>query len=143
MFFLIMLLAAHQMEGIATWYGTSPFLGNRTPSGIICDGKTPQAAHKTLPFGVVVRVLNAENGNIAYVLITDRGPYVKGRILDLNPKWLMDYLCGKKCGMAKVRLQVVNDKYACKKYRCLSKHFGKYLDKHEIEMLGLTKKPKE
>ena len=135
--FLMILIAAH---GIATWYGTAPFVGNRTPSGIICDGITPQAAHKTLPFGTVVEVTNVKNNRKIRVVITDRGPYVKGRIIDIGPKWLIDELCGKSCGMATVNIKVVDSTYSCKKYRCLSKNFGKYLEEHEIKLLGLTER---
>lgn len=148
LFMVLILLAVsavahdHAMEGIATWYGTEPFLGNRTPSGIICDGRTPQAAHKTLPFGTVVEVTNVKNERKVRVIITDRGPFVSGRVLDLNPKWLMNDLCGKKCGMATVSLAVVSKVHSCTKFRCLSATFGKYLDENEIEKLGLTWPPR-
>ena len=140
---LIILMTAHQLTGICTWYGTGQFLGVRTPSGIICDGKTPQAAHKTLPFGTVVKATNIKNGRFVRVVITDRGPYKPGRILDLNAKWTMDRLCGKSCGMARVRVEVVDSSHACRKYRCLSKEFGKYLDPDEINHLGLSHRMKE
>lgn len=140
---LIVVPSDHEMVGKATWYGVAPFLGNRTPSGIICDGITPQAAHKTLPFGTVVEARNVDNGRKVRVIITDRGPYIKGRILDLNPKWLMDDLCGKKCGMADVRLIIIDTWFSCKKFRCLSKQgFGLYLDEDEIKMFGLTWPPR-
>jgi len=150
--------------GDASWYGTAPFKGNRTPSGIICDGRTSQAAHKTLPFGLVVRVCNISGdlgepmvGECVRVVITDRGPYVDGRIIDLNAKWTMNRLCGKSCGMATVIIEVEDDTYMCgsseepeKSFRCFSKMeyqykgktrtFGKYLEPHEIEILGLTKR---
>ena len=131
----------HALSGIATWYGTAPFVGNRTPSGIICDGRTPQAAHKTLPFGTIVDVVEVNGRGRVRVIITDRGPFVKGRVVDLNAKWTMDRVCGKKCGMARVRLEVVNREHACRKYRCLSKKFGKRLDEDEIKEMGLTWPP--
>lgn len=147
LFISVAIAADHKMDGIATWYGTGQFLGNRTPSGIICDGVTAQAAHKTLPFGTVVRVTEINSiydeeplYRSVVVVITDRGPYVKGRVLDLNAKWTINRLCGKPCGMATVVIEVVDDTYACKKYRCLSKVFGKRLEKHEIELLGLTQR---
>jgi rare lipoprotein A (peptidoglycan hydrolase) len=157
-------LDTDEVIGTATWYGTGQFLGVRTPSGIICDGKTPQAAHRTLPFGLVVRVCNVEEvweqpgeSKCVVVVITDRGPYVKSkpeRILDLNAKWSINALCGEPCGMVNVVIDVLDDTYACgsadeadKSFRCFSKveyqykgetrTFGKYLDPHEIELLGL------
>lgn len=132
----------HAMEGVATWYGTEPFLGNRTPSGIICDGRTPQTAHKTLPFGTIVDVTNVDNGRVVRVIVTDRGPYIDGRIIDLNPKWLMNDLCGKKCGMATVTVEIVNDFFTCTKFRCLSKIWGtKYLEEDKIDFFKLTWPP--
>ena len=58
--------------------------GTETASGIPLDDKAMTAAHKSLPFGSKVKVTNKNNGNSAIVTITDRGPYVKGRCIDLT-----------------------------------------------------------
>lgn len=69
--------------GIASWYGQD-FHGKRTSSGEIYDMHAMTAAHKTLPLGVFVRVTNTDTGNKAIVRVNDRGPFVKGRIIDLS-----------------------------------------------------------
>lgn len=69
--------------GIASWYGPG-FHGKATASGAIYDQNDPTAAHQTLPLGTRVRVTNLENGKTTEVLINDRGPFAKGRIIDLS-----------------------------------------------------------
>ena len=78
--------------GVASWYGKD-FHGKKTSSGEIYDMNGISAAHKTLPLGVYVRVANQENGREAIVRVNDRGPFVKGRILDLS------YGAAKKLGV--------------------------------------------
>jgi len=75
-------LAAVQ-EGIASWYGPR-FHGRRAASGEIFDQNAMTAAHLRLPFGTEVKVTNVSNGKSTVVRINDRGPYVRGRILDLS-----------------------------------------------------------
>jgi rare lipoprotein A len=70
-------------KGIASWYGKD-FHGKRTSDGEIYNMYAMTAAHKTLPLGVYVRVCNLENGRQTVVRINDRGPFVKGRIIDLS-----------------------------------------------------------
>jgi rare lipoprotein A len=69
--------------GIASWYGAE-FHGRRTSNGEIYDMYSISAAHKTLPFNTMVRVHNLENGRKLEVRINDRGPFVRGRIIDLS-----------------------------------------------------------
>jgi len=69
--------------GLASWYG-EPYHGRPTASGPRYDMEEMTAAHRTLPFGTLVRVTNQGNGKHADVLINDRGPFVAGRILDLS-----------------------------------------------------------
>ena len=71
--------------GIASWYGPT-FYGKRTANGEIYDGNKLTAAHKTLPMPVNVRVTNLDNGRSVDVRINDRGPTVKGRLIDLSSK---------------------------------------------------------
>jgi rare lipoprotein A len=72
-------------EGIASWYGGNDgFEGKPTASGEIYDGNQITAAHRTLPLGTVVDVENLENGKTLRVRINDRGPFVRGRIIDLS-----------------------------------------------------------
>ncbi len=69
--------------GQASWYGRD-FHGRRTANGEIYDMYKISAAHKTLPLGTRVRVTNRNNGRTVTVRINDRGPYVRGRIIDLS-----------------------------------------------------------
>jgi rare lipoprotein A len=80
--------------GIASWYGPG-FHGSRTASGEIYNMYKLTAAHKTLPLGTYVKVINLENGKSVIVKVNDRGPFVKGRIIDLS------YAAAKKLGMVK------------------------------------------
>ena len=75
--------AGFSQTGVASWYGTD-FHGKKTSNGETYDMHAMTAAHKTLPLGVFVRVTNTANGNEAVVRVNDRGPFVKGRIIDLS-----------------------------------------------------------
>lgn len=70
-------------RGLASWYGER-FHGRRTASGEPFDMHALTAAHKTLPFGTQVRVRHATTGQEVLVRINDRGPHVRGRIIDLS-----------------------------------------------------------
>lgn len=69
-------------QGTASWYGV-PFNGRRAADGEIFDMNTLVAAHRTLPFGSILRVTNLYNGRNVEVRVIDRGPFVGDRILDL------------------------------------------------------------
>ena len=73
----------YEQRGVASWYG-APYHGRRTASGEIYDMDKHTAAHQTLAFGIRVRVHNLDNGKTTEVRINDRGPFVKGRIIDLS-----------------------------------------------------------
>jgi rare lipoprotein A len=70
-------------EGNASWYG-NPFHGRRASNGEVYDMHKLTAAHRTLPFDTMVRVTNLSNGKSTVVRITDRGPFVDSRIIDLS-----------------------------------------------------------
>lgn len=94
-----------ELEGKASWYGEE-FHGRRTANGEIYDMYKISAAHKTLPLGTIVRVKNLENGKSVVVRINDRGPFVRGRIIDLS------YAAAKKIdmvekGVVDVKLKVL------------------------------------
>jgi len=72
-----------RQSGKASWYGAK-FHGRPTSSGEIYDMYKVSAAHKTLPLGTYVKVLNLSNNRKSIVRINDRGPFVKGRIIDLS-----------------------------------------------------------
>jgi len=75
--------AAFQQEGNASWYGV-PFHGRHASNGEIYDMYKLTAAHRTLPFDTMLRVTNLANGRSTVVRITDRGPFVENRIIDLS-----------------------------------------------------------
>ena len=75
--------SARAESGIASHYSTSE-QGTRTASGRALHDGELTAAHKTLPFGSRVRVTNHANGRSVVVTITDRGPYVRGRVIDVS-----------------------------------------------------------
>ena len=92
--------------GKASWYGDKEH-GNRAASGEVFDRYAYTAAHKELPFGTVVRVTNLDNGKKVEVRINDRGPHVKGRVIDLS------YAAAKsigliRSGVADVKVEVLS-----------------------------------
>ncbi len=91
--------------GIASWYGPG-FDGRRTASGEIYDMNGISAAHKTLPFGTIVQVVDLETGKSVIVRINDRGPFVEGRIIDLS-KGAAEKLGIIDKGIAKVGLRII------------------------------------
>lgn len=89
-------------EGVASWYGPT-FHGQLTSSKEVYDMNGMTAAHKTLPFNTMVKVINLENGAQAVVRINDRGPFSKQRVIDLSYKAAKKLrIVGK--GTANVRL---------------------------------------
>ncbi len=91
-------------EGLASWYG-EPYHGRPTASGPRYDMWQMTAAHRTLPFGTKVHVVNLDNGRTADVTINDRGPFVEGRILDLS-RAAAEALDAVGPGVIPVRLEV-------------------------------------
>jgi rare lipoprotein A len=71
-------------HGKASFYSTRTNRGSRTASGAKLNNEAPTAAHKTLPIGSKVRVVNLDNGMSEVVTITDRGPFVAGRVIDVT-----------------------------------------------------------
>src|ERR1700722_2653499 len=88
--------------GIASWYGPT-FYGHRTANGEMYDGTALTAAHRTLPMPVNVRVTNLDNGKSIIVRVNDRGPYARGRIIDLSRR-AAELLDVVKTGTARVRV---------------------------------------
>ena len=94
-----------KQQGIASWYG-DPYHGRRAANGEIYDMEAFTAAHKTLPFETWVRVKNISNRKSTEVRITDRGPFVDGRIIDLSKAAAreIDLLAP---GISRVKLEVI------------------------------------
>jgi len=70
-------------QGLATWY-TAPYKGRKAANGQVFSDRAFTAAHRTLPMGSLIKVTNLKTGQSAAMRITDRGPFVDGRILDLT-----------------------------------------------------------
>jgi rare lipoprotein A len=91
--------------GTASWYGV-PYHGRRSASGEIFDMEQLTAAHPALPFQTWVEVTNLSNGKQVDVRVTDRGPFVRGRIIDLSLAAARQ-LDMVRTGTARVRLKVI------------------------------------
>ena len=104
--------AAHALDrsgkvqtGVASYYGPG-FAGKKTASGRPMNPDHMTAASRTLPLGTTAKVTNQDNGRSAHVTVTDRGPYAKGRVLDVSPK-AADQLGMKDDGVAPVKVKPV------------------------------------
>ncbi len=91
--------------GIASWYGPG-FQGNHTANGEIYDMYGISAAHKTLPFDTIVKVVDLDTGKSVVVRINDRGPFIEGRIIDLS-KGAAEKLGIVEKGITKVGLRIL------------------------------------
>lgn len=91
--------------GIASWYGPG-FTGKHTASGETYDDNELTAAHRTLQMPSLVRVTNLDNGRSVIVRVNDRGPYMRGRVMDVSTK-AAELLGFKGIGTAKVRLDLL------------------------------------
>lgn len=97
---------AKAIKGIASFYATK-FNGKRTANGEKFNNNALTAAHKTLPFGSQIKVTNLKNGLSVIVRINDRGPYVRGRIIDLSKAAAKKIGFGRS-GTLRVKLEVLN-----------------------------------
>ncbi len=97
-------------SGIASWYGKK-FDGRQTANGEVYDMRAMTAAHRTLPFGTIVRVTNLENDRRVTLRINDRGPFIRGRIIDLS-YGAAHRLNMVRAGLAMVRIDVLRSPIA-------------------------------
>jgi len=88
-------------------YYADRFNGKRTASGKKFDNKKYTAAHRKLPFGTKLRITNEVNGKCVIVEVTDRGPFSKGREIDISKKAFMDIAHNKGSGGLNVTIEVV------------------------------------
>jgi rare lipoprotein A len=95
----------YKREAVASWYST----GRITASGETFNPKHLTVAHKTLPFGTVLRVTNLNNNKFVYVTVNDRGPYIRGREIDLSKRAAerLDFI---ENGVAKTRIEIIKFK---------------------------------
>lgn len=119
--------------GIASWYG-HPHHGRRAANGERYDMEKMTAAHRTLPFDTWVEVRNLDNGRSTRVRITDRGPFVDGRIIDLS-RAAARALAMIGPGTARVRLTVVSQPAATAAEGWYSVQVGAFRDRTNAERL--------
>lgn len=93
-------------RGVASYYAAS-LHGRRTASGERYNHEALTAAHKTLPFGTLLRVVSTHNGRAVLVRVNDRGPFVRGRQLDLSGAAAKRLRMGAR-GVHRVRYEVVD-----------------------------------
>lgn len=92
--------------GVASFYSIKTNGGTRTASGErLCNNKFT-VAHRTLPLGTMVKVTNLSNGKHVYAKVNDRGPYVKGRVIDVSDV-CADVLRFRHKGLTKVKIEVI------------------------------------
>ena len=91
--------------GIASWYG-APYNGRRSANGEVYDMEKLTAAHRTLPFDTWLEVTNLQNQKRVDVRITDRGPFVNGRIIDLSLAAARE-IDMVQSGIVRVRIKVI------------------------------------
>lgn len=111
-------------KGRASWYGTTAH-GKKTANGEIYNREALTAAHKSIPFGTVLRVFNLKNGRHVLVRVNDRGPFVEGREVDVSLR-AAESLRMIRAGVASVAIQVISDKK------------GRPLDKNNAFYIHLT-----
>ena len=99
-------LTLHKKNAHASYYHNK-FNGRRTASGSKFDNEKYTAAHRRLAFGTKVEVTNEVNGKSVIVTITDRGPFTKGREIDLTRRAFMDIAANKNAGNLKVTIEVI------------------------------------
>ena len=93
-------------SGVASYYGPG-FHGRRTANGETFNMHAMTAAHRTLPFGTLIKVTNLSNGKSTIVRVNDRGPYVGNRVIDLSVA-AAKQIGSTHSGVAQVSLEIVN-----------------------------------
>ncbi|MCG8570302.1 MAG: septal ring lytic transglycosylase RlpA family protein [Spirochaetes bacterium] len=133
------MLSFSEQTGIASWYGPN-FHGKITANGEIFNTNEYTAAHQTLPFNTMVKVISLENNREVIVRINDRGPFAKNRIIDLSKKAATDLDLIKK-GTMQVKVIVLkkgnNTYYQAKKYAAQKYYiqFASFQKKESAERL--------
>ena len=88
-------------------YYAEKFSGRKSASGVIFNNNKYMAAHKKLPFGTKLKVTNEKNGKTVYVDVVDRGPFVKGRELDLSSRAFREIASNKGAGAVIVTIEIL------------------------------------
>ncbi len=96
----------YKKDAHASYYHDK-FNGRKTASGRKFNNNDMTAAHKTLPFGTMLKVTNEANNKFVIVEVTDRGPFVKGREIDLSKRAFMSIASNKKSGVVYVTIEIL------------------------------------
>lgn len=99
-------LKVYKKSAHASYYADK-FNGRRTASGIPFSNSDYTAAHKKFPFGTKLKITNEANGKSIYVEVTDRGPFVRSREIDLTKRAFMEIAANKNAGSLKVTIEEV------------------------------------
>ncbi len=94
--------AFEPQRGVAAVYDAARFAGRPMANGVRFDPAANHAAHRHLPFGTIARVTNLRTGASTIVVISDRGPFTRGRIIDLSPRSAREI--GMGIGLAQVEI---------------------------------------
>lgn len=106
-------------ENASTSFYNDKFVGRKTASGEIYNNREYTAAHKSLPFGSKLRITNNKNDESVIVTVNDRGPYTKGRHLDLSKQAYLDITHNKNAGVLNVKIEVLPEDYEFQKTELL------------------------
>ena len=101
-------LTIYKKEASASYYHDK-FNGRKTASGEKFDNERYTAAHRKFPFGTMLKVTNIANGKYVVVAVNDRGPFTKGREIDLSRKAYKTIAASQTSGLMKVKIEVIED----------------------------------
>lgn len=107
MILVVMVLSVKAKEGVASYYHDS-LHGNLTANGEIYKTNKISCAHKTLPFGTILKITNKRNGKVVIARVNDRGPFIKGRDVDLSRK-AAEQIGMVQRGVIKIEYEIVDD----------------------------------
>ena len=105
-FITLMSFNINEIYGTASWYG-HPYHGRKSASGEVYNMNALTAAHRTYKFGTKVEVTNVENDKSVIVKINDRGPFIKGRDLDLSKAAFTQIAGSAARGVLKIKYKIV------------------------------------
>lgn len=96
----------HKQQANASYYADK-FNGKRTANGEKFSNSKNTAAHRKFPFGTILKITNESNGKFVIVKVNDRGPFSKGREIDLSKKAFMELATNKNTGVLKVKIEIL------------------------------------
>ena len=104
----VLKLKAFKTKAHASYYANK-FNGKRTSSGVRFDNNKYTAAHRKLPFGTKLKITNEENGKSVIVEVIDRGPFSRGREVDLTKRAFMEIASNKNSGATIVKIEIIEE----------------------------------